>query len=110
MKEIRRLDDIGRITIPKEIRDEAFEGSFEEGFLVEVSCRPGEIILRPANEIRPQALSYSEISVFNAYIEDAKMDDAFGNSDWNAIYHKIVGNNVSNYAEAMMERYLSKER
>ncbi len=46
-----------------------------------------------------------EIDCFNKYIEDAKMDIAFGNSDWCNIYHKIVGNKVSEYAKEKMELY-----
>ena len=50
-------------------------------------------------------LTKKEIDVFNWYLEDAKMDIAFGNSDWNGIYRKIVGDRSSEYAESLMTRY-----
>lgn len=54
-------------------------------------------------------LTSEEIDCFNAYIEDAKMDVAFGNSDWRSIYHKIVGDRVSEYAKEKMDRYFAYE-
>lgn len=51
------------------------------------------------------ALTEEEIDCFNAYIEDAKMDIAFGNTDWCHVYHKIVGDKVSEYAKEKMEKY-----
>jgi hypothetical protein len=50
-------------------------------------------------------LTSDEIDCFNWYIEDAKMDIAFGNSDWTSIYKKIVGEQVSEYAEKKMDKY-----
>lgn len=48
------------------------------------------------------ALSKDEADVFNTYLEsDIKI--AFGNTDWNHIYRKIVGNNSSEFAEKCME-------
>nr|DAH71474.1 MAG TPA: hypothetical protein [Caudoviricetes sp.] len=47
-------------------------------------------------------LSKDESDTFNAYLEgDIKI--AFGNTDWNHIYRKIVGNNSSEFAEKYME-------
>lgn len=47
-------------------------------------------------------LSKDEADVFNTYLEsDIKI--AFGNTDWNHIYRKIVGNNSSEFAEKCME-------
>ena len=40
-------------------------------------------------------LSDKEIETFNAYLEDGNIPTACGNSDWNEVYHKIVGNNTS---------------
>ena len=54
-------------------------------------------------------LTMDEIDCFNAYIEDAKMDVAFGNSDWRSIYHKIVGDRISDYAKEKMDRYFAYE-
>ena len=50
-------------------------------------------------------LTKSDIDIFNRYLEDAKMDIAFGNTDWNGVYRKIVGDKSSEYAEAHMDRY-----
>ena len=50
-------------------------------------------------------LSKDEADVFNTYLEsDIKI--AFGNTDWNHIYRKIVGNNSSEFAEKCMENGL----
>lgn len=50
-------------------------------------------------------LSKDEADTFNAYLEsDIKI--AFGNTDWNHIYRKIVGNNSSEFAEKCMEKRL----
>jgi hypothetical protein len=47
-------------------------------------------------------LSKDEADVFNTYLEsDIKI--AFGNTDWNHVYRKIVGNNSSEFAEKCME-------
>ena len=49
-------------------------------------------------------LSKDESDTFNAYLEgDVKI--AFGNTDWNHIYRKIVGNNSSEFAEKCMEKW-----
>lgn len=50
-------------------------------------------------------LTDEEIDCFNAYLELEKVD-AFGNTDWNNIYYKIVGNKVSDYAERKMNKAL----
>ncbi len=57
------------------------------------------------SDTRSVELTVDEIDCFNAYIEDAKMDIEFGNSDWCDIYHKIVGDRVSEYAKEKMDRY-----
>lgn len=44
---------------------------------------------------RTITLTDEEIDCFNAYLESEKVDIAFGNSDWCSIYHKIVGDKVS---------------
>lgn len=54
---------------------------------------------------RKPILTEEEINCFNSYLEDAKMDVAFGNSDWNKIYNKIVGNNISEYAREKQDYY-----
>ena len=106
---VRRFDDLGRIVIPKEGREAAYKGSFEEGLPVEIYCEEdGTIILKPAYENRQQLLTRREIKIFNSYIEDAGMDIAFGNTDWCNIYYKIVGDQVSDYAERLIEKYQPK--
>lgn len=55
--------------------------------------------------LEEKILTDEEIECFNSYIEDSKMDIAFGNSDWCDIYHKIVGDKVSDYAKDKMNMY-----
>lgn len=50
-------------------------------------------------------LTEEEIDCFNAYIESEKVDVAFGNTDWCSVYHKIVGDKVSDYAKDKMDLY-----
>lgn len=40
-------------------------------------------------------LSDTDIAIFNSYLENNDIPTACGNSDWNKIYAKIVGNNIS---------------
>lgn len=47
-------------------------------------------------------LSKDEADTFNAYIE-GDIKTAFGNTDWNRIYRKIVGDNSSEFAEKCRE-------
>lgn len=54
---------------------------------------------------RTITLTEEEIECFNAYIESEKVDVAFGNTDWCSIYHKIVGDKVSDYAKDKMDLY-----
>ena len=53
-------------------------------------------------ENKPCVLSKDESDTFNAYIE-GDIKTAFGNTDWNHIYRKIVGDNSSEFAEKCME-------
>ena len=65
-------------------------------------------IIKSKDEIQqPKAplLTDKEIECFNSYIEDAKVDIAFGNSDWCEIYHKIVGDKASDYAKNRIMSY-----
>lgn len=58
--------------------------------------------LNNARDDKDCVLSKDEADVFNTYLEsDIKI--AFGNTDWNHIYRKIVGNNSSEFAEKCME-------
>lgn len=108
---IRRFDDLGRIVIPKEGREAAYKGSFEEGLPVEIYCEEdGTIILKPAYENRQQLLTRREIKIFNSYIENAGMGIEFGNTVWCDIYYKIVGDEASEYALMQMERYQPKHK
>lgn len=59
-----------------------------------------------SSEERKNALTEEEIDCFNEYLESEKVDVAFGNSDWWAIYHKIVGDKISNYARNRKEKYM----
>ena len=54
---------------------------------------------------RTITLTEEEIECFNAYIESEKVDVAFGNTDWCSVYHKIVGDKVSDYAKDKMDLY-----
>ena len=54
---------------------------------------------------RTITLTDEEINCFNAYLESEKVDIAFGNSDWRSIYHKIVGNKISDYARDRIDKY-----
>ena len=49
-------------------------------------------------------LSKKDSDIFNVYLEKGDIETAFGNSDWNHIYRKIVGDNSSDFAEKCMER------
>lgn len=50
---IRRLDDLGRIVIPKEIRRQAFGTTEVDGKEMEIFYeKDGTIILKPANDER----------------------------------------------------------
>lgn len=55
-------------------------------------------------------LTEEEIDCFNDYIKDAGMDIAFGNDDWNAIYRKIVGDRISEYAKHKQDQYFDVYR
>ena len=57
------------------------------------------------SEDKTCVLSKDEADTFNAYLE-GDMKIAFGNTDWNHIYRKIVGNNLSEFAEKCMENGL----
>ena len=63
-----------------------------------------ELLLQYNNACGNKAcvLSKDEADTFNAYIE-GDIKTAFGNTDWNHIYRKIVGNNSSEFAEKCME-------
>lgn len=67
-------------------------------------CEPNR-----CNFLKPIAktcvLNKDESDTFNAYLE-GDMKIAFGNTDWNHIYRKIVGNNSSEFAEKCMENGL----
>ena len=65
----------------------------------------GEMIEKDDENTRTITLTKDEIDCFNWYLENAKMDIALGNSDWTAIYKKIVGDQVSEYAERKMNYY-----
>lgn len=63
-----------------------------------------ELLLQLDNVCDDKAcvLSKDEADTFNAYIE-GDIKTAFGNTDWNHIYRKIVGDNSSEFAEKCME-------
>lgn len=49
-------------------------------------------------------LSDKDIAVFNSYIESNDMPVAFGNSDWNNVYSKVVGRQQSAKAKEWQDR------
>lgn len=53
--------------------------------------------------LQDAVLSKKDSDIFNEYIEKGDIETAFGNSDWNHIYRKIVGDNSSDFAEKCME-------
>ena len=55
------------------------------------------------SNIKPTILTEEEIEVFNAYIDSGDMKTAFGNTDWNAVYRKIVREHASETAKRLME-------
>lgn len=59
-----------------------------------------------SSEERKSMLTEEEIDCFNEYLEDEKVDVAFGNSDWWNIYRKIVGDKISDYARSRKEKYM----
>lgn len=63
-----------------------------------------ELLLQLDNVCGDKAcvLSKDEADTFNAYIE-GDIKTAFGNTDWNHIYRKIVGDNSSEFAERCRE-------
>lgn len=63
-----------------------------------------ELLLQLDNVCGDKAcvLSKDEADTFNAYIE-GDIKTVFGNTDWNHIYRKIVGDNLSKFAEKCME-------
>lgn len=63
-----------------------------------------ELLLQLDNVCGDKAcvLSKDEADTFNTYIE-GDIKTAFGNTDWNHIYRKIVGDNSSEFAEKCME-------
>ncbi len=63
-----------------------------------------ELLLQLDNVCGDKAcvLSKDEADTFNAYIE-GDIKTAFGNTDWNRIYRKIVGDNSSEFAEKCRE-------
>ena len=50
-------------------------------------------------------LSDDEIDTFNAYLENDDIPTAFGNTDWNKIYNKIVKQKHSEKIEQWINKY-----
>lgn len=50
-------------------------------------------------------LSDDEIDTFNAYLENDDIPTAFGNTDWNKIYNKIVKQKHSKKIEQWINKY-----
>lgn len=55
------------------------------------------------NESPVTSLPDADIKTFNAYIEQNDMPTAFGNSDWNSVYRKIVDSHHSEKIKKWME-------
>ncbi len=63
-----------------------------------------ELMLQLSNIFTREAiLSKKDSDIFNEYLEKGDIETAFGNSDWNHIYRKIVGDNSSDFAEKCMD-------
>ena len=61
--------------------------------------------IKPVEGVHTVTLTDEEIDCFNAYIEDAKMNTAFGNSDWREVYRKTVDGRISDYAARKIKWY-----
>ena len=53
--------------------------------------------------LQDAVLSKKDSDIFNAYLEKGDIETAFGNTDWNHIYRKIVGDHSSDFAEKCMK-------
>lgn len=66
---------------------------------------PDTVCRNSEAEDKKNILSKEECDIFNTYLQgDIRV--AFGNSDWNHIYYKIVGENSSDFAEKCMDAAL----
>lgn len=55
----------------------------------------GNIQPETVEKLNRSKLTNDEIDTFNTYLEQNDIKTAFGNTDWNHIYHKIVGDRIS---------------
>lgn len=68
---------------------------------------PDTVCRNSEAEDKKSILSKEECDIFNAYLQgDIRV--AFGNSNWNRIYYKIVGENSSDFAERCMDAALNE--
>lgn len=74
----------------------AYEDGKKDGY---VQRKVEEELEKADKTVHHISLTDDDIEIFQAYIEDAKVDIAFGNSDWNEVYDKIVDSNWSEYAK-----------
>lgn len=70
------------------------------------SDEKAELVKKLDETIPSNLLSYEDIKVFNSYIEDNDMPTAFGNSDWNKVYSKIVGNNQTEKIKEWKQQFI----
>lgn len=49
-----------------------------------------------------------DIDTFNAYLEQNDMKTAFGNSDWNKIYSKIVGQHGKRRSSPQLKQWMNE--
>lgn len=55
-------------------------------------------------------LSGDDIDTFNSYLENNDIPVAFGNSDWCAVYKKIVGDHGKFRAGEKMKNWMAREK
>jgi len=84
------------------IVQKAYEDGKKDGY---VQRKVEEALEKTDKTVHHISLTDDDIEIFQAYIEDAKVNIAFGNSDWNEVYDKIVDSNWSEYAKERRRYY-----
>jgi hypothetical protein len=84
------------------------EDTFNNMLKHHIDCKTKDTNESKDNTDNTSILTDEEIDCFNAYLDDEKdgIDAiAYGNSDWCAVYRKIVGNKISDVAQRRMDLY-----
>jgi hypothetical protein len=84
----------------------AYEDGKKDGY---VQRKVEETLEKTDKTVHHISLTDDDIEIFQAYIEDVGMSIAFGNSDWNEVYDKIVVGNWSEYAKSERKYYAEIE-